>query len=59
MKAVLESNEILIRVMPSREAPLGYYHIVQTKDFFRVYDDIPKMIDKIMEILASHAKSDI
>ena len=51
MKAVLEPNEILIRVMPSKEAPSGYYYTVQTKEFFRVYDDLPEMFDKIGETL--------
>ena len=47
MKAVLEPKEILIRVMPSKEAPLGHYYILQTKEFFRVYDNPLELIKKI------------
>ena len=57
MKAVLEPKEILIRVEPTSENPSGCYYTIQTKNIFRVYDDIPKMIDKIMEILAGHQKN--
>ena len=56
MKAVLKPKEILIRVMPSSEAPLGHYYILQTKEFFRVYDDPPKMFEKIEKILAIYHK---
>lgn len=56
MKAVLEPKEILIRVMPTSENPSGCYYTLQTKNFFRVYDDPPKMFKKIEKILAIYHK---
>jgi len=56
MKAVLEPNEILIRVMPSKEIPSGHYYTLQTKGLFRVYDDLPEMFDEIERLLRVCAK---
>ena len=56
MKAVLEPNEILIRVMPSKEVPSGHYYALQTKGLFRVHDDLPELFDEIEVLLRDRAK---